>query len=622
MAEIENPRPKDVDQDGPAQAQSPGLNLVDLMRNDSSASVFGRAEQEQPQQALNANQLADAASNGGAGHTEIARAFSNQKESDRQKTATQKPVTALNFPHVSFTDGSGTRTDPGSASKDGNPPEPKDPLKKDNGPLQRYDPNEHSHTLEPTNAGQIKGPRPRPMEDDSPGSNGQNGRSGQGERNAPAAPQPAETEQQRDERARSGNSSQSSESADGIKHPQEDKRQKNSFNPLQRYEPNEHSHTLEPTNAGQIQDQRPRPKEDDSPGNGNDMSEAGMPDSHHELLASATNERADATNETLKGPAQPALKKEEFVQLIKDLNSNSFRIREEASEKLNTLKPSELLALDSQTREKADDPGSGAFARALKSSSLEVRTRAERIMEKFEGNYLAKGTASEWLQGRKIIGPGGLAVQENPRGPVPDVLGSNLTAAEAKTRASEMAALSKLEGAAGRKEQAGKLMAQSAEWANLDATRGAITKLDLIDATDKDLAKLKNLPNLKELAISDDISDKGAEHLKNMKGLQKLNIYSDKLTDKGLENIKGLVNLRELSVSSPNFTDKSLESLKGLKNLERLAIGSDKITDNFLKRMGDSKDNFKNLKELTVPSPQITDKGMETLRKQMPGLKV
>ncbi len=76
-----------------------------------------------------------------------------------------------------------------------------------------------------------------------------------------------------------------------------------------------------------------------------------------------------------------------------------------------------------------------------------------------------------------------------------------------------------------------------------------------------------------------EITDKGLEHLKDLKSLVRLHLERTKITDAGLANLAGLENLEYLNLYGVEVTDAGVQSLAGLKKLKRIYVWQTKMTE-------------------------------------------
>lgn len=91
--------------------------------------------------------------------------------------------------------------------------------------------------------------------------------------------------------------------------------------------------------------------------------------------------------------------------------------------------------------------------------------------------------------------------------------------------------------------------------------------------TDKGLAHLKNLPDLRLLVVnSREITDEGLVAVGALKGLSKLDIIQPRLTGRGLVALAPLVNLKELYLYGADIRDEDVEPLKQMGHLDWLHL--------------------------------------------------
>src|SRR5689334_5371747 len=98
-------------------------------------------------------------------------------------------------------------------------------------------------------------------------------------------------------------------------------------------------------------------------------------------------------------------------------------------------------------------------------------------------------------------------------------------------------------------------------------------------ATDEDLAQLKNLPKISQLNLANTaITDAGLSNIAGLTNLTHLHLEKTAISDAGLSNLKNLTNLVYLNLYSTNVTDAGLSNLSGLTNLKRLYLWQTKVT--------------------------------------------
>ena len=140
------------------------------------------------------------------------------------------------------------------------------------------------------------------------------------------------------------------------------------------------------------------------------------------------------------------------------------------------------------------------------------------------------------------------------------------------------------------------------------------------DVTDAGLIHLKNLRLLESLTISHHISDKGLAYIAELPDLKHLSVSDDrknKITDHGLEMLSKRKSLESLSIQGRGITDAGISRLVELKKLKHLSLqGSPLLTDKCMKSLT----QLKSLSHLELLSDNITVSGLNQLN-SLPGLK-
>jgi hypothetical protein len=97
--------------------------------------------------------------------------------------------------------------------------------------------------------------------------------------------------------------------------------------------------------------------------------------------------------------------------------------------------------------------------------------------------------------------------------------------------------------------------------------------------TDENMVHVRQLPNLEILQVHRLIGDAGVAYFAGLKKLRVFNMPDSRLTDKGLAVIGGMTQLENLVIPShPNITDASVPYLKQMTGLQRLDIQGKGIT--------------------------------------------
>ncbi|MBM4039459.1 MAG: hypothetical protein FJ290_13185 [Planctomycetes bacterium] len=131
-------------------------------------------------------------------------------------------------------------------------------------------------------------------------------------------------------------------------------------------------------------------------------------------------------------------------------------------------------------------------------------------------------------------------------------------------------------------------------------------------ASDGDLEHLKDVKGLQSLDLAGThVTDAGLAHLKELQGLESLEFcWCSRVTGAGLAHLKELRGLRRLKLPLTPVTDASLVYLKELRGLHCLKLSETRVTDAglaHLKELG-------GLRELDLWGTQVTDAGMAGLK--------
>lgn len=149
----------------------------------------------------------------------------------------------------------------------------------------------------------------------------------------------------------------------------------------------------------------------------------------------------------------------------------------------------------------------------------------------------------------------------------------------------------------------------------VEAAFGPVNK----KVTDDGLKELKAFKNLKGLTIffCEQITDAGAKHVKELAGLETLNLGNTSITDAGLAELKGLKKLKSLTVSGCiRMTDKATETVKEFADLEYLSLPST-ITDKGVKNLA----GLKKLKTLYLSGTAVGDAAVKDIAASFPTCK-
>jgi len=131
---------------------------------------------------------------------------------------------------------------------------------------------------------------------------------------------------------------------------------------------------------------------------------------------------------------------------------------------------------------------------------------------------------------------------------------------------------------------------------------------------DRNLAHIANLTDLEEINFEDSfIGDAGLAHLRNMRKLKKLDLFSNpntgRITDAGIAHLKTLTALEEVRLCSECLTDSGIVHLAELDSLKKMNLWSSRLTDTGIAAV----ERMKSLEELDVRCPNLTDVGFARL---------
>jgi Leucine Rich repeat len=287
--------------------------------------------------------------------------------------------------------------------------------------------------------------------------------------------------------------------------------------------------------------------------------------------------------------AEPAPTAEQLRDWVKDLDSSSYKTRDQAARRLRQAGPDAAPVL----------------AKAARSGTTEVADRALRILgEMAECNDAKTETAARRQLRRLADSEAGIA---------------NEARSILNRRRNLMLTVLLFAGATCREED-GKVT--SVRLDNVTDLQGVLPllshfpEIEYVSLSNKRFndtmaPHLAELPNLQYLNLFEsNIGDDGLKHLTGLKNLRNIPMGHTRVTDKGLEIISGMTQLEYVGVRGNNVTDAGLVHLKGLTNLTGLYLGETKVTDEGLKRLAP----LTKLQMLYLHNTVITDAGLEHLK--------
>jgi Leucine-rich repeat (LRR) protein len=148
----------------------------------------------------------------------------------------------------------------------------------------------------------------------------------------------------------------------------------------------------------------------------------------------------------------------------------------------------------------------------------------------------------------------------------------------------------------------------------------ALTVEDASGLTDRTLAVLGTLTNLRELSLTDPkMTNVGMTSLKGLKELRKLYLIdADKVSDGGVAVLKGFVKLEELDLSGSGVTSGAGATFKTLTALKLLAVNKTKFGDAGVAQLKELRD----LKKLEAVAAEVSEKAAKGLEDTIKGLRV
>ncbi len=129
--------------------------------------------------------------------------------------------------------------------------------------------------------------------------------------------------------------------------------------------------------------------------------------------------------------------------------------------------------------------------------------------------------------------------------------------------------------------------------------------------TDAGLAYISGMHKLQRLDLSvlSGVTDAGLIHLRRLKELQSLSLNGTNVSGTGLEHLSQMNSLTALSLSETPLTDEGLRHIGQLKSLGRLEIESKLISNAGIAHL----DDMPNLVRLTIKGADITDDSLRHL---------
>ena len=135
---------------------------------------------------------------------------------------------------------------------------------------------------------------------------------------------------------------------------------------------------------------------------------------------------------------------------------------------------------------------------------------------------------------------------------------------------------------------------------------------------DEALPHVARLYGLERLQLDQSATDAGLVHLKNLTNLKALALIGARVTDDGLAPLAALTDLEDLDLSFSGLGDGALTHLSHLPRLKKLGLRHTKVTDAGLDRLA----ALKPLRDLDLTETKVTPEGLDRLKSARPDLTV
>ncbi len=135
-----------------------------------------------------------------------------------------------------------------------------------------------------------------------------------------------------------------------------------------------------------------------------------------------------------------------------------------------------------------------------------------------------------------------------------------------------------------------------------------------IDMEGADLSCLRRLVNRRELELGWGIPESALVDIEHLHSLRSLIGLPDDLSDRGLASLSNLVNLKDLDLSGTHVTDSGLSHLKNLSNLEEISLRGTAVTDAGLRHL----EGLTRLRRLDLSDTGVSDEGVKRFEKLHP----
>jgi hypothetical protein len=158
----------------------------------------------------------------------------------------------------------------------------------------------------------------------------------------------------------------------------------------------------------------------------------------------------------------------------------------------------------------------------------------------------------------------------------------------------------------------------NAYWQLGDNGRITVVRMQRPELTDAAMIHLRNLDGLEELDLGySGVTDAGLASIESLSKLRSLYLYGTKVTDAGLRQLRHTSQM-ECLVLSPLNTDASLECVAKMTSLNTLNLNGTRVTDRGLVHLN----GLRNLRDVMLYDTSVTDEGVRKLQQALPNCKV
>lgn len=137
--------------------------------------------------------------------------------------------------------------------------------------------------------------------------------------------------------------------------------------------------------------------------------------------------------------------------------------------------------------------------------------------------------------------------------------------------------------------------------------------------TDRGIAHLANLPNLKCLNLTAPITDRGLASLASVNNLKSLSLFNSRLSEKGVETLKNFRKLTSLTLVDVPVGNSLIEAVLLMPELKTLNLDHSLVDDQGVAKLIES---GLSLESISLNHTRVTDRGRTMLERRFPHARV